>query len=591
MAKVYQLQEESKDRALAQEIRDLSGTLYGVTHFTNPIELPELLRRRGVSEEHYLRGRLNGAQKLAQYLIMSSLRSSRAALFEHVHGTDEACERFTITGFHKQTESGNQQRKLLGLERRLPENRLSIDLPDWLSDEEEHKKACQHDLKIYNRIGKLALQMSDARERSKARLLHRLLASHELLLAFDSRPISLHYLKTLIPLSKGQKAVIATGSDQAGKRSIMSGFAHGSTSRQTIGLCSDSLAEGVNLQQASALVHLDMPSVVRIAEQRAGRVDRMDSPHDEVELWWPDDASEFALSSDERFVERYDAVEQLLGSNMPLPEHLRKERSEKLAVQDLIKEYETTEVWDGIDDAFSPVRNLVHGEGSLVLADVYEHYRGIKHRVLSRVSLVRSRSPWAFFCLSAGSFGAPRWVFVPNMNAAPITDLATVAQCLRDRLNADTESVALDGRSAKSLDRLVGRLSVVERHLLSRKKRRALEELEIILEKLIQHASKAQQQESVDHLLQLQAMLKRPMPDQQPDWDAVASTWLDMIRPVWFDRLSESRTKPLLLKDIRKDLLKQPGRLIEQIEQHFSRFPVLRNPEERIKACIVGVPE
>ena len=33
--------------------------------------------------------------------------------------------------------------------------------------------------------------------------------------------------------------------------------------------------EGVNLQGASAIVHLDLPTTLRVAEQR---VDRMDSP-------------------------------------------------------------------------------------------------------------------------------------------------------------------------------------------------------------------------------------------------------------------------------------------------------------------------
>jgi superfamily II DNA/RNA helicase len=50
-----------------------------------------------------------------------------------------------------------------------------------------------------------------------------------------------------------------------------------------IALCSDAMSEGVNLQRASAMLHLDMPSVVRYAEQRVGRIDRMDSPHDQIE--------------------------------------------------------------------------------------------------------------------------------------------------------------------------------------------------------------------------------------------------------------------------------------------------------------------
>lgn len=588
-AEVYGLNESVEDRLLAREIRENAGNLYGVTHLIKAIELPEVLRRRGVTEKQYLDGRLNGAKKLAQYIIMSSLRSSRVALYEHIHGTPDACKAFGIKHFSKQTESGNQQRKLIDIQNILPENRLGIALPSWLSDPDKHRAACEHDLKIYNRIGKLVLRMSDAREQAKTELLVGLLERHASLLAFDSRPISLHYLKSLMSTNKEQRVVVATGSDKKGKDAVIKDFAHGATGKRLIGLCSDSLAEGVNLQQASALVHLDMPSVVRIAEQRAGRVDRMDSPHDDIELWWPDDAEEFALSSDERFVERYETVEQLLGSNMPLPENLQKSRH-KLSVNELIKEYEATESWDGIDDAFGPVRELMQGTSALVPQDVYEHYRKVQQRVLSRVSLVRARSAWAFFCLSAGGFGAPRWIFVPGMNGEPVTDLTRVSERLRENLGGEVESVALDQNSARILSQLVKRLTIVERRLLSRKKQRALEELEYILEMLIVYASKERQQESVDHLRELQKMLRNPPPDQQPDWDTVAAKWLDMIRPVWFERLSESRNRPLLLKDIRKDLLAQPQQLIKQLEAHFAQFPVLSRPEERIKACIIGVP-
>lgn len=60
------------------------------------------------------------------------------------------------------------------------------------------------------------------------------------------------------------------------------------------------MSEGLNLQQASAVVLLDMPSVIRIAEQRVGRVDRMNSPHEEIEVWWPDDSDAFSLKTDKK---------------------------------------------------------------------------------------------------------------------------------------------------------------------------------------------------------------------------------------------------------------------------------------------------
>ena len=97
------------------------------------------------------------------------------------------------------------------------------------------------------------------------------------------------------------------------------------------------------------------------------------------------------------------------------------------------------------------------------------------------------------------------------------------------------------------------------------------------------------QQKDIDHLLLLQQHLESPRKDYQPDWDEVASRWLDMIRPIWFERLTGKRNKPLLLKDIQKDLLAQPDWLIQSLEDNFREFPLLPNVEERIKACIIGV--
>lgn len=236
------------------------------------------------------------------------------------------------------------------------------------------------------------------------------------------------------------------------------------------------------------------------------------------------------------------------------------------------------------------MRDLVQGDSALVPADVYEHYRTVTERVLSRVSLVKSTTPWAFFCLSAGSFGAPRWVFVPGYNGAPVTELEKVAKALRERLGDDVVDLAPDEKSTRELSRFVGRLATLERKLLARKKQRALEEMEVLVERMLEDAGKAQRQERVDFLLAVQRMLKNPPPDRQPDWDEVAARWLDVIRPVWFEQLTTGKQrKPLLLKDIRGVLLKRRDWLAEQVQTHFSQFPCLPRPEEKIKACIIGV--
>lgn len=67
--------------------------------------------------------------------------------------------------------------------------------------------------------------------------------------------------------------------------------------------------------------------------------------------------------------------------------------------------------------------------------------------------------------------------------------------------------------------------------------------------------------------------------------------WLDLIRPLWFEKLRDrkKRRRPLLLKDLRNDLLKKPFS-IDEIEERFREVPVVESLDERIAACILGVP-
>lgn len=592
LPKIYGLDEPPADRELAARIRELADQLHAVSHFVKPVEMPDVLIRQGWSEETYLHSRLASAKKIARYVIMASLRSSRTALAEHVIGTREAVRVFELHGFAKD-ETGNQLQRLDDLAGKLPVNKLSIPLPDWLSDPELHRAACAHDRAIYAEIYACLMRMSDAREQAKARQLAELAGRHVLLLAFDSRPLTLaviqRHLKALQPKVR---TIVATGDPGSARAEILEKFKPGSTAKGVIGLCSDSLSEGVNLQQASALVHLDMPSVVRIAEQRVGRVDRMDSPHREIEAWWPDDAPEFALSSDDRFVERYETVDRLLGSNMPLPEGMQNHRADPLCAEELIREYEQESEhseWDGIQDAFAPVRSLIQGERALVDDTAYEAYRAISARVMSRVSLVRAERPWAFFCIAAGSFGAPRWIFMPSSMGEPITDLQAVCENLRESLTGEVDDLPMTDKAAVLLNRFVNRISEVERKLLPRKKQRALEELDKVLTNFLQQAAKNQDQIRFQHYQSIQEMLRKPNPDYQPDWDEVAARWLDIIRPVWYEKLQQPRNRPLLLKDIRNDLIKLGDQFGDQLIDKFRSFPVLPGADERISACIIGV--
>jgi hypothetical protein len=591
--RVYRLDEPAGDRKIATLISTLAGQLYGATHFAKPIEMPAALKALGITEAQYIRGRLASAKKLSHYLVMRSLRSSSAALLEHVWGTEAALQKFSLQDEFRKDASGNQSARLKAISGHPPSHELKAKLPDWLSNAEDHKLACDHDLRIYEDIARLAGELSGSRLRKKVELLQQLLSKHALVLAFDSRPITLAITRQHLTRA-GVDVLLAWGDPGSDRDKLIENFRPGSASKGLIGLCSDSLAEGVNLQQAAAIVHLDLPSVVRIAEQRVGRVDRLDSPHESIEAWWPQDGEEFALTSDERLIERFETVEALIGSNMPLPEHLQPstpERRNLVSPEQLIAELESASStpWDGIEDAFAPVRDLVSGPTSLVSPEVYERFRKVTERVLSRVSLVSAETSWAFFCLRAGSIGAPRWVFLGDADGAIDTELVSVSHELRSRLTPETKNLQFDDRAVAVLNRFLVRLPTVEKALLSQKKQRAIDQLVELAKDLASTRLKARHLEDVAFLRKLIELLDDSQSELLPDWNEVASRWLDVIRPVWFEKLKEKRTKPLLLRDIRKSLESDPDWLMAQIRKHFATIPSPKRIDERVKACIIGV--
>lgn len=591
----YSLNEPVADQALAAEISDLAGELHAATYFEKPLRMPLHLVRAGLSEEQYLEHRLKVSKTLAHYQIMRALRSSRAALLEHILGTKAATKEYELTTFDKGSDTGNVVERLNTLSGRSPVSHISVDLPNWLKDSSAHDAACREDIDVYQRIAALVRRMSDAREQAKVNLIAEKTHTTDLVIAFDRSPISLAYIqKELKSLDLEHSIFMATGSEITERSKVMKAFELGSEST-AVALCSDSLSEGVNLQQGRVLIHLDMPSVVRIAEQRVGRIDRMDSPHRDIEVWWPDDAAAFALSSDEKFVARFDTVERLLGSNVPLPESMQKSSRTPITAKEMIAETEaratgnTADDWDALQDAFDPVRQLIAGDSALIKKNIYDEYRTVKATVAARVSVVKARRPWAFFCLRGGSFQAPRWLLFPNAESAVISDLPTIVSEIRTRLDDDTESGDFDEKAAAVLEEFVSLLSPAELTTLPRKKRRALEEMAIVLRKFREQASERHDQEALDRYGELLDMLEAQDSGFKPDWDEVANLWLEIIRPIWYQRLKAKRRKPLLLKDIRQDVIDSEEDLWPEISRCFDDIDQLRNSDERISACIIGV--
>jgi hypothetical protein len=315
----------------------------------------------------------------------------------------------------------------------------------------------------------------------------------------------------------------------------------------------------------------------------------MDSPHTAIEVYWPKDAPEFALRTDEKFIERYETVETLLGSNLPLPDALSGARSDVVTPEQVAAEAEAAETsWDGIEDAFAPVRALVTGELSLLPAGLLDQYRGVSNQIMSRVSLLRASARWAFFCLAGTDTHAPRWLYV-EPGARIEAQLDVVSRLLRAHLDRRPDSLPLNQPAVEWLSEA---LMYVKRDLpglLPRRKQVALDEMTVVLSAYHAQAAAAGDSDLVEPLRRLVETVQRRETDL--DWDALANTWLEIVRPIWYARLTSRRrsARPVLLRDIRRDLLARPPVPHRDLLRAFADLPTLPPLESRVAACIIGL--
>lgn len=596
-AVVFEREDPAEDCSRATAIREKAKNLRGVVNFRRELKMPAFLRMEGWTEERFLMMRLNGASALAAYQVRSRLRSSKVALVEHILGTREASSRFGI-GEVKTGTSGDVIATLKKIAGHPPRIALGVDVPAWLADPDEHRRAAEEEIGTYEDILEQVEHMSDHRMDANAGYLLGLLDDHPRVLAFDSHLISLYDLRRRLRDRGAGDVVLATGEGgMRARRAFGKRFALGASEEGVIGLCSDALAEGLNLQGASALVHLDLPSVIRILEQRIGRIDRMDSPHAQVEVYWPDEPRAFTLRSDERLFWRLREVEDLLGSNVPIPEEFetyQAEQGDYLDVRDIIEAVDREEAPAAamtLADAFERVRTLISGNEAIVPQEIYDAVRTSKARVLSSVAVVATtESPWVFLAVGGADRSAPRWVLVEGGTAHRVEGtLDRVADEVRDRLVGGPEDLGFDESAAEVLGRALATAETQQRALLSRRKRSALDELENIVQRYDVVATRAKDHARAKITKHILGLLETSADDFSVDLGQLARWWLQLVRPEWYEHLTRRGIRrPARLRHLRKRLKNTPIST-ERLET-VNELALMTEPlDRRVVAAIVGV--
>lgn len=491
--RTYPTGETADDQQFAKQIEELAGQLQGLLYLRQFKTLDPTLN---LTPLQYVDQRVKMAPGLAKYMVQARLRSSRFALLEHIVGTAAAAAEAEWRNC-KVPHSGNVVGTLTEASTTTPRNKLAQGAfanHPWLLDAALYHEHCMAEIGIYEQIANLARQLSDVRERTKAAMLHELVthplspsgAPHNVALGFDSIVSTLHYLewKYLRTYDNVRTYVVTGASD---KSTILEVAGRESTATRTIFLCSDALSEGVNLQRASAVVFLNMPGVIRLAEQRIGRAERLDSPYPTVAIYWPDDTPAFALKTDLRLFRAAHETAALLGANFHPPADLlraypRHAQLQLIQAEQAIAELEQlraqeNQSWEGLPDTFQPVHDLYQGPNALIAESLYEQLRPQKAQVKVRVSWVPATAPWLFIALNGRPGKPARWLwFGDDPRRRPETDLSTICHSLRQRLaTVHAEAgVTWDDEAQELLQRYTERLKRLSVELLPAKRQRAI---------------------------------------------------------------------------------------------------------------------
>lgn len=603
---VYSLNEPERDCAIALEIAQLASTLKGLNYLRTPIQYELDLENVNTSTlQQFVKWRVESARYIAAYRVMIGLRSSKFVLLEQLCGMDVAYQAAGLDMKHKKRSKSSGLIDQIQQYHDRPEQVLDPTyFPDFLVDDDAYTQALNNEVSIYERIVELTHQISTYREQSKVNQIIEAAKKHTKLLVFEERITALNVInKYLTEISTTHEVIMAIGTDAHAKSKVKSIMRlNGHDKGKYIALCSDAMSEGVNLQSASCLIMLDLPSVIRKAEQRIGRIERLDSPHQQVEVLWAKDNEAFRLRRDDKFVHRHLDTKRLIGANLQLPEEFA-ELDEVLSAESdahnylhLLKDNRQEELM--VHDAFHPVYSLLEGDDALIDATISSSMKHISGMVISRVSLVESMSEsWAFLCLAGSSSRPARWILIRDEAENSTAQLDEIALFLRQNLTAATCSLKPTSASTTAMSCLIEQFAQHPEIELSRKRKAILTLLRKYAVLMMKQSGQVRAQEQLDYYHRIYSLLPGSESQLLDDDYQVNSEQLvgladgfeDLIRPLRNKRLKrDGRRKLIKHRDLYSDLKHQPLPF-DEFKKSLDQALNLPADEVKIAAAIFGL--
>ena len=597
IADIYSTNESERDKEIATEISELLQNLKGI-NYLQKLTFPDYCKQQE-DRIQYLKQRFLSAPALAAFEVRSSLRSSNCALYEYLYGTETANTYYKIKS--SKPISGNIISRIKKQKKELPVCKFPIEWLElqnrWILDEASYQDACETELNIYQKIGKLVIQLSGNREEAKVNLLIKQAKKYGKILAFDSTVITLDYFKELLEKQKSQiKILIATGQNERKKKEVREALSNDNVGNEEslIALCSDAMAESINLPGAKAMILLDMPSVLRIIEQRIGRLERMDSEHKDIYIFWPDDAEEFSLKGDKRMIDILVTTDNLIGNNVLIPQKgiYDKYYKDSFSTTGMIAAYknyaEEEGEWEGVRDTTQFLLNLI-GDNGLIKREQYDYLKEVDTTVKTAISFIETDASWSFFAFRGDSKRSPRWLLIDEIGKAT-TDFALICDRLTEYLK-NKKVIQRKWSEVNTRDEiqiLIRKLRKHERQLLPPKKQRALHIGESLLKEYLTKSpiKELETKRLIKNILSLFNF--EVQEDRVVDLNHFAELWLQIFLPALDIKRNNIKrnSKIITLRDLKLKDINLDG---EKLKYLYENCQYSNSLDELIASCIIAV--
>ena len=419
---------------------------------------------------------------------------------------------------------------------------------------------------------------------------------NEKTLVFDTSNITLLFLEKKL-MDLGIETHTFIGSTKGSKNKKVNEaeelFGLDSDDKSRVALLSDMMSEGINLQGSSNLIHLTTPSTIRLAEQRVGRVDRMNTRFDEIKIYYP---KKDLLSSQMKpyLKERNKLVGDIIGSNIILPDddgidNLSEDGEEMLSSIEMNEKMFSER--NGLFDAFHEIRELI-GDKGLITDSEYEMMRTSKAKVMAYVGYVKSKTPWCFFTIESKKNGAPQWVFLDyekksiGKSKGLIIETPEICQRLRSVI-PESSSVEPSSYADKCVEEYLEHVSKNQFRLLPQRRQSLLADMQYVL---LKWRNKVGHQTEIGERLDVLRLEVISKGEVQKDLKLIASKWMEFIRDN-SDKLDYKSSRSKKNIKLREQLENNPPDDFESFLKTFESINIIPDLESRVISMIAGIPE